>query len=64
MKLLVPFRMACSDWIWFADRHWLMLAMMGIPPATEARYLRLELIPPREGSLRVGRVAVTVHQVR
>ncbi len=35
-KLLVPFKMAVSDRIWLADKHWLMLAMIGIPPATEA----------------------------
>ena len=36
MKLLVPLRMPSSDSIWLADRHWLMLAMIGMPPATEA----------------------------
>ena len=28
--------MPSSDSIWLADRHWLMLAMIGMPPATEA----------------------------
>ena len=36
MKLLVPLRMPSSDSIWLADRHWLMLAMIGMPPATDA----------------------------
>ncbi len=34
--MLVPLRIASSDSIWLADRHWLMLAMIGMPPATEA----------------------------
>ena len=36
MKLLVPLRMPWSDRIWLADRHWLMVAMIGMPPATDA----------------------------
>ena len=36
MKFVVPLRMPSSDLIWLADRHWLMLAMIGMPPATEA----------------------------
>ena len=36
MKLLVPLRMAWIDSIWLADRHWLMAAMIGMPPATDA----------------------------
>ncbi len=36
MKLLVPLRMPHSDVIWLADKHWLIFAMIGIPPATDA----------------------------
>jgi hypothetical protein len=32
----IPFRMPRREVIWLADRHWLMLAMIGMPPATEA----------------------------
>jgi hypothetical protein len=36
MKFVVPLRMPSSETIWLAERHWLMLAMIGMPPATAA----------------------------
>ena len=36
MKFVVPFRMPRTLRIWFAEKHWPMFVMIGMPPATDA----------------------------